>query len=174
MAYRYRYFDQYGIIARVESDVDIEIGDLVGLVAGSPEASAECVVLPASDSSFWDTDMATSQAIFHDAFIGVSRQNSLQTDLHKNTEIRVATEGVFEYPFDQTQSGTGICIGDYLGPMQNATPDGLLSQELVEVSTCDLMVGRCWKHEESAAETVLCRIFPRIACCCEDGEVVLL
>lgn len=77
---RYKYCDANPVQApAVGTAVVIQPGDLV---TDTPESAADVT---------WDTDLATTQEAFHDAFLGVSGQRSRDGD---TDPIRVNTTGV--------------------------------------------------------------------------------
>lgn len=84
---RWRYGDTNPVISKpIASATVIEVGDLVEMAAGGD-------VTPASLHA-WNTDLATTQDEFQNAFLGVAMQRSRAGDVEP---IRVATSGVFEF-----------------------------------------------------------------------------
>ena len=166
--YRYRFFDKYPIVGKVADAQLIELGDLTGLVPGDPDVDTTCVVEPGIN--FWDTDLATSQAAFALAFLGTAQQTAPTDGIQR---IRIAVDGVFEYACAELGAGYGLCIGDLVGIDGNDEDpvDGLLSQRVVEVATCDLAIGRVWKDAPAGSESVLVRIMPLIRSTCNWFEL---
>lgn len=120
----------------------IQVGDLVATEAADDDPYA------AADET-WDTDLATTQENFHDRFLGVAMQRSRNGD---TDAIRVATSGVFEF---DCASDTYF-HGQLVGPDKD-TGNALLSQQVEDVATANLAVGRVVKYEGSAI-TVGCLV----------------
>lgn len=123
---RWRYGDTQPVVAAVLSETAIQIGDLV----------------------YWDGDQAkpaalqpdqgtepANQQLFASKFLGVAMQRS---PAGKNTPIRVATAGVFEYPTPDS----GLKLGDWVGVDENDAGNALENQRLVKVTVADRAIGR--------------------------------
>ena len=113
----------------------IEIGDLV---TNTPAAAAGVT---------WNTNLATTQEDFHDAFLGVSAQRSRDGD---TDPVRVNTTGVHEFDCDAATFN----IGDLVGPAK-ASGNALENQKVVSVSTANLAIGRVAKQYDSNTTKVL-------------------
>ena len=136
---RWRYGDTNPVIAAVDSDTVIEIGDL--LLQDTDDAK------PASDITDQGTE-TDNQAALADAFLGVAMQRSRAGD---TAPIRVATTGVFEF---DCPSGT-FELGDLVGADENGGGDALLNQQVDSVAAADYAVGRVAKRQGSAVTSVL-------------------
>ena len=136
---RWRYGDTNPVIAAVDSDSVIEIGDL--LWQDGDDAK------PASAISDQGTE-AENQAALAAAFLGVAMQRSRAGD---TVPIRVATTGVFEF---DCPSGT-FELGDLVGADENAAGEALLNQQVDAVAAADRAIGRAAKRNAAAAPSVL-------------------
>jgi hypothetical protein len=136
---RWRYGDTNPVIAAVDADTAIEIGDLVYQEVDDAR--------PASSQVDQGSE-ATNQELFVTQFLGVAMQRSRSGE---STPIRVATTGVFEF---DCPSGT-FELGDLLGPDENAAGDALLNQQVTKVTEGKLAVGRVTKRQAVAATSVL-------------------
>ena len=140
---RWRYGDTKPVVSKaVPTDTVIEIGDLTA-VDGSSNP------IPAADIA-WDTDLATTQEAFHDAFLGVSAQRSRDGDIDP---VRCNTSGVHEFDC----AAATFELGDLVGPAK-AAGNALLSQTVVAVAGANLAVGRVAKRYASNTTTVLVEI----------------
>lgn len=90
-----------------------------------------------------DTDLATTQAAFAAAFVGVAMQAS---PAGTAGYIRVATTGVFEFT-DSTTSPSHSC-GAYVGANLNAATTYLEDTKVISVAKSYLAIGRI-AHVES-------------------------
>jgi hypothetical protein len=136
---RWRYGDTNPVVAAVDAETVIDIGDLVYQETDD--------VRPASSYEYQGSKAATQDA-FVDKFLGVAMQRSRSGE---SSPIRVATTGVFE---SDSPSNT-VELGDLMGPDENATPDGLLSQQVVKVDNSKYAVGRVARREPSSTTSVL-------------------
>jgi len=136
---RWRYGDTNPVVAAVDADTVIEIGDLV--VQDVDDAK------PASSLPDQESESA-NQAAFTAKFLGVAMQRSRAGD---SAPIRVATTGVFEF---DCPSGT-FELGDLVGVDENAAGDALLNQQVAKVAANNLAVGRAAKRVASAGTSVL-------------------
>lgn len=125
----------------VASATVIEVGDLLWWDAGASS------VKPAADFT-WDTDLATTQEQFAKLFVGMSADRSASGD---TDDIQVDAAGVKEFAC----AAATFNIGDMVGPDDNATPDALLSQQVIAVGTAELAIGRVTKRYASNT-TVVC------------------
>jgi len=123
---RWRYGDTQPVVATVDADSNIELGDLL----------------------FWDGDdakpaslqpdqgsEAANQQLFASKFLGVAMQAS---PTGESSPIRVATAGVFEF----TTSGGSFDLGDWVGVDENDAGTALENQRLVKVTNSQLAIGR--------------------------------
>lgn len=136
---RYKYGETNPVMCPVDSATVIEIGDLVYMDTDDAK--------PASTAALWDTNLATTQEAFHDAFLGVAMQQSRSGD---TDPIRVATSGVFEF----AAASDTYELGALVGPDKD-TGDALLDQTVEDVAGANLAVGRIARREGSATTTVL-------------------
>ena len=135
---RWRYGETNPVMMPVDSDVVVEIGDLLYLATDD--------VRPAAALASQGTLAATQEA-FHDNFVGVAMQCSPSGS---SAPIRVATTGVFEF---ECASAT-FDVGDLIGG--NDAGVGELDAQIVdEVATPNLAVGRCVKRVSPAGTKVL-------------------
>jgi hypothetical protein len=119
---RWRYGDTNPVIADVDSETVIEIGDLLWQDTDNAK--------PASDS--------TDQESFADKFLGVAMQRSREgcTD-----PIRVATTGVFEFESDNES----FELGDYV-MAAHADQEHLTNQSVLKTDECNCAIGRVAKR----------------------------
>ena len=136
---RWRYGDTNPVVAAVDSDTVIEIGDL--LWQDTDDAK------PASDITDQGTETANQTALA-DAFLGVAMQRSRSGD---TAPVRVAATGVFEF---DCPSGT-FELGDLVGADENAAGDALLNQQVDSVAAAAYAIGRIAKRQAVAATSVL-------------------
>ncbi len=136
---RWRYGDTNPVVAAVDSDTVIEIGDL--LWQDTDDAK------PASDITDQGTETANQTALA-DAFLGVAMQRSRSGD---TAPVRVAATGVFEF---DCPSGT-FELGDLVGADENAGGDALLNQQVDSVAAAAYAIGRIAKRQASAVTSVL-------------------
>ncbi len=135
---RWRYGETNPVMMPVDTEVAIEIGDLVYLATDDIRAAG---ALGAEET------LAATQELFHDKFVGVAMQCS---PVGVAGPIRVATTGVFE--FDCAEAT--FDVGDLLGG--NDAGAGALDNQLVdEVATPNLAIGRCVKRVLPAGTKVL-------------------
>lgn len=124
---------------RVDSATVIEAGDLLFLDSDD--------VKPASDFT-WDTDLATTQAAFAAAFVGVAHQQSAAGD---TDDVSVDTSPLSVYEFD-VNSAT-YEVGDTLGPDENSS--ALMNQQLEAASAANAIARAA---EYKAASSSLLRV----------------
>ena len=127
------------MVAAVDSDTVIEIGDLVLLNTDDAK--------PASMLVDHGTK-AANQAAFAAAFLGVAMQRSRSGE---TAPIRVATTGVFEF---DCASGT-FELGDMVGLDENAAGNALLNQQVAKVTVSQDAVARVAKRQPTAGTSVL-------------------
>ena len=136
---RWRYGDNNPVMAAVDSETVIEIGDLV--YQDTDDAK------PASTLSN-EQGGESAKKRFADAFLGVAIQRSRSGD---TDPIRVATTGVFEL---DCPSGT-FELGDLVGAGENSVGMALLNQQVAKVSAAKYAIGRVARRETGATKTVL-------------------
>ncbi len=136
---RWRYGDTNPVVAAVDSDTVIDIGDLVYQDVDDAK--------PASAQADQGSE-AANQELFADKFLGVAMQRSRAGEAEP---IRVATTGVFEL---DCPSGT-FELGDLVGADENASGDGLLCQQVAPVTLSKYAIGRVAKRVATAATSLL-------------------
>jgi hypothetical protein len=146
-AFRLRHDDTDKFLGAVDSSTVIEIGDLVYLDTDD--------VKPASSQADQLTEEA-NQALLASRFAGVAMQASDNGDTQP---IRVATDGIFEFP---CPSGTWE-IGDLVGASENVGGDALEDQQVEAVVRPELALGYVAQREPSAVTIVKVRLLSRVA-----------
>ena len=136
---RWRYGDTSPVVLPVDSDVEIEIGDLVYLDIDD----AKCASGQADQGS-----LDSNQELFHDNFVGVAMQSS---PTGSADSIRIATSGVFEFdcPLSTFE------VGGLVGVNENTGGTELEDQNLIAVATPNLAIGRCAKRLATSGNRVL-------------------
>ena len=135
---RWRYGDTNPVVAAVDANTVIEIGDL--LWQDTDDAK------PAG-SFAWNANLVTTQDGFAAKFLGVAMQRSRSG----NGAVRVATTGVFEF---DCASGT-FELGDMVGPAGNTGGTALLNQQVAKVAASHSAIGRLAKRQAAATTSVL-------------------
>lgn len=133
--FAYRYGETDPITVAFKTGVAVSVGDLCFI-----DTADGHTVKPAT-SFTWNTNLATTQAAFTPLFAGVSAQRYDGTNVAigiKDNLLRVDTAGVF----DLACASASFNVGDYVGPDQNATPNGLLAQQVVAVADAAHAIGR--------------------------------
>lgn len=145
MANGHKYEDPMPVtpVAKISATV-ISAGDLIYLDAG-----ASNVPKPAGDFT-WDTDLATTQESFIDAFLGVALDTAIAG---QTPRIRVGTRGVYEFDC----ASASFAVGAYVGPAKQSG-NLLEPQKVAAVATADLAIGRVVEATSSATK-VKVRIF---------------
>ncbi len=123
---RWRYGDTQPVVATVDADTNIELGDL--LFWDGDDAK------PASLQPDQGTE-AANQQLFASKFLGVAMQASPTGESYL---IRVATAGVFEF----TTPGGSFELGDWVGVDENDAGTALENQRLVKVTDSQTAIGR--------------------------------
>ena len=136
---RWRYGDTNPVVASVDAETVIEIGDLIYQDVDDAKPAA---LLPDQGSE------AANQELFAFDFLGVAMQRSRAGVADS---IRVATTGVFEF---DCPSGT-FELGDIVGPDENTAGDALLNQQIAKVAESCSAIGRVAKREPLATNRVL-------------------
>lgn len=103
----------------VASATVIEVGDICWQDRSAGEAK------PASDFT-WTSDRETTSATFRRDFAGVAMGSSDDGETH---DIPIAQAGRFVFDC----ASASFEIGDLVGPDDNATPDGLLDQQVIGI-----------------------------------------
>jgi hypothetical protein len=136
---RWRYGDTNPVVAAVNAETVVEIGDLVWLDTDDAK--------PASGIANQGSKTANQTAL-KAKFLGVAMQRSRIDDV---APIRVATTGVFEF---DCPSGT-FELGDLIGGDTNAAGALLLNQQAAKVASSSCAIGRIAKRQASATTSVL-------------------
>lgn len=154
----WKYGDCFPVLAQAPVTlVAIARGDMVGqggTITGATSAASITAgtPYPASDQP-WDTNLATTQEAFHDAFLGVSEQ-----EVNAGTpRPRINTAGVHEF---DCASGTWA-IGALVGPAKQSG-NLLEDQKVASVATANLAIGRVAVPVLSASTKVLVKIMSTI------------
>jgi hypothetical protein len=143
---RWRYGDTNPVVAAVNSETVIEIGDLV--VQDVDDAKPAAVLADQGSE-------VANQAALVNAFLGVAMQRSRAGE---TAPIRVATTGVFEF---DCPSGT-FELGDMVGADENAAGTALLNQTVAKVTASAGAIGRVAKRVSPAGTTVLVNILSTV------------
>jgi hypothetical protein len=136
---RWRYGDTNPVVAAVDSDSVIEIGDLVWLDTDDAKRASARADLGSEPAN---------QEAFAEKFLGVAMQRSRSGD---TAPIRVATTGVFEL---DCPSGT-FELGELVGADENAGGTALLDQQVAKVTNSRYAIGRVAKRQPTAGTSVL-------------------
>jgi hypothetical protein len=136
---RWRYGDTNPVVAAVDAQTTIEIGDLV--FQDTDDAK------PASAQADQGSE-AANQELFAHNFLGVAMQRSRAG---QSDSVRVATTGVFELDC----ASSTFELGDLVGVEENAAGNALTNQEIVKVSDSRYAIGRVAKRVPNAATSVL-------------------
>ena len=136
---RWRYSDTNPVNAAVDSEIVIEIGDLVWQDVDDAK--------PASSQADQSSETA-NQELFADNFLGVAMQRSRSGD---TDPIRVASTGVFEF---NCPSGT-FELGDLVGVDEASGGTALEDQQVASVAATKYAIARVAKRVGTAATSVL-------------------
>jgi len=144
---RWRYGETNPVIAAVDAETVIEIGDLL--------YQEDNLAKPASDQTDALSE-GSNQILFAENFLGPSMQRSRagETD-----PIRVATTGVFQYdcPADT------YYLGDMIGADENTAGNALLNQQVTKCASLPgRAIGRVARNEPLSATSILVDIRSRI------------
>ena len=138
---RHRHGEQLLVKCAVDSTTVIEVGDMVWLDTDD--------VKPASDFT-WNTDLATTQAAFAAAFVGVAQEASASGDTDE-VSVDVSPLAVYE----MAAASSTYEIGDTVGPDQSGTGStAALMDQQVESAVAASSIARCVKRRTSAGTTV--------------------
>ena len=140
---RWRYGDANPVVAAVDSETVIEIGDLLWQDVDDAKPASG---MPLEDLEDEDGD----QYSFAQRFLGVAMQRSRPRD---NTPIRVATTGVFEF---DCPSGT-FELGDLVG-LGGDKCGGVYDQEVAKATSPADAIARVARREPHLGTTVLVAI----------------
>ncbi|MEZ6046572.1 MAG: hypothetical protein R3C11_13565, partial [Planctomycetaceae bacterium] len=132
---RYRSGQVQLVKVRVDSSTVIEAGDLVFLDGDD--------VKPAADFT-WDTDLATTQAAFAAAFLGVAHQASANGDTEP-VSVDVSPHAVYEFDV----AATTYEVGELLGPDENSS--ALHAQQLESVANGGLAIARAVEYRSTSS-----------------------
>lgn len=136
---RWRYGDTNPVVAAVDAETVIEIGDLVFQDVDDAK--------PATAQADQGTELANRE-LFAQKFLGVAMQRSRAGD---TASIRVATTGVFEYDC----SASTVELGDLVGIAKATVGTGLVNQQVVKVSAATEAIGRVARRSATATTAVL-------------------
>jgi len=123
---RWRYGDTQPVVAAVDADSNIELGDLL---FWDGDDAKPAVLQPDQGTE------AANQQLFASKFLGVAMQAS---PAGESQPIRVATAGVFEF----ATPGGSFDLGDWVGVDENDAGTALENQRLVKVTGSQLAIGR--------------------------------
>jgi len=128
---RWRYGDTNPVVAAVDRDTVIEIGDL--LYQDTDDAK------PASSQADRGSGSA-NQEFFSQRFLGVAMQRSRSGD---TDPIRVATTGVFEFDYCPDRGEPGLELGDLVGVDNQVGNDALslANQQVARVFAATVFAG---------------------------------
>ena len=147
---RWRYGETKPVVSHdVDAETLVEIGDLLFQDGGDeeqPRPAAAVGTIPEDHAT-----LAAAQEAFHDEFLGVAMQRSGAGDTQG---VRVATAGVFEFPC----ASATFALGTLVGVAENGGGTALLNQQVVEVATPNLAIGRVAKAYATATTRVLVEI----------------
>ena len=136
---RWRYGDTNPVLAAVDAETVIEIGDLVYQEFDDAR--------PASMQADKGSKTA-NQECFCSQFLGVAMQRSRSGEA---TPIRVATTGVFEFDCPATT----FELGDPVGVDENTVGDALLNQQVTKVAAVKHAIGRDAKRQTDTTTVLI-------------------
>ena len=136
---RWRYGETNPVVAAVDAETEIAIGDLLFHDADRalPARAMEPTGSPAAD-----------RAAFAGAFLGVAMQRSPAGEARP---VRVATTGVFELDC----AAMSLSLGDLVGVAVDGGEGKLRDQAVMEVATPSEAIGRVARREPAAVERAL-------------------
>lgn len=110
----------------------------------------------------WDTDLATTQAAFHDAFRGVStaRRVALQTADGGIADGNIIESGEFVYPC--AALGAAAKVGEYVAPAKQ-TGDLLEPQKVAITATLGNAIGVLSRDAAAGATFLYFKIKPALS-----------
>jgi len=136
---RWRYGDTKPVVAKVDSNTVIKIGDLLYLSDNKAVPAANMTLL---------SDTATTQTGFSTVFLGVAMQHS---GAGESAPIRISTSGIFEFECPSAVYELGDLVGIYV----NTTDSVLENQMLTKVSSTACAIGRVWRYQSAATTSIL-------------------
>ena len=136
---RWRYGDTNPVIAAVDADAQIAIGDLLYQEVNDARPAAAHNDLGSEEAN---------QLVFAEKFLGVAMQRSRDGE---TAPVRVATTGVFEF---DCPAGA-FELGDLVGIDENLSGNGLLSQQVAKVADSRYAIGRVARREPLPTTSVL-------------------
>lgn len=139
---RWRYGETNPVVAAVDAETVIEIGDLVWQDGDDAKPAADL-----------DVPATMIRSTFAHSFLGVAMQRSRQGD---SSPVRVATTGVFEFDYPD---GDQFVLGELIAPclLFGVRDRGmrLESQAVTKVAQSKLAIGRVARREDTPSRTVL-------------------
>lgn len=148
--YNYRRGETNPVVAKVLTIQAVALGDAVGLSSGN--------VIRAEDESF--SNLSQAQFDFAAKFLGVAVQRKVSGTAYpghgggRDNEMRVATEGVFEF----NVAATTLEVGQLMGMAEDSSD--LDSQKVEIVSEASRAIGTVEERKTIASATkVKLRIF---------------
>ena len=145
---RWRFGDTNPVMAAVDPDTVIEIGDLLWQDTGDAKPASALPCNSHIEPDHEKEDHCNWQRSFADAFLGVAMQRSRSGD---TAPVRVAATGVFGF---DCPSGT-FELGDLIGADENSAGDALLNQTVDSVAVATHAIGRVAKRQAEAVTSVL-------------------
>ncbi len=139
---RWRYGETAPVVAAVDTESTIEIGDLIWLDGG--------LAKPAHSFPPAGTAAATRRS-FAAAFLGVAMQQSRRGE---SQAIRVATRGVFEFDV----AATTCSLGQWVGLAIDQTSGSPLSQQVEKVTEAAEAIGRVAARSDRPTTKILVEI----------------
>jgi len=131
MPARHIYGDGKAVRVKTTASTMTNVGDLLGLVTG---ASQPAQLFP------WTTDLVTTQAAFHGAFVGGAADASA---INVDSDILAYTAGIHQYPC--AALGSAANIGTFVGPAK-AAGNNLDAQTVAVVADAAHAIGRTVEH----------------------------
>ena len=129
----------------VDTTVVIEAGDMVYQDVDD--------VRPATSFTYVSADLPATQANFAAKFLGIALEASANGD---TADITIGAKGVYELAC----VAATFEVGDLVGPDDNATPDGLLDQQIIGLGESDWgAIGRVVRRYSANTTRVLVEIF---------------
>jgi len=139
--------DSKAIKVDVKGGVVIHQGDEIWL-----HSDGYCY--PASAAELWNTNIATTLADLHTAFVGISMDQRMASQT-ADGKILVATDGVFQMTFSAT---TQQEIGTMVKGVQDGANVYLLSSQVQVAAAANLAIGRLAERVLAGATTAKVRI----------------
>lgn len=147
---RWRYSDTNQVVAKVLPETVIETGDLLCQVM--TERPRVFHAIPVVDlpepPNFAVGGVQAYQEELSRLFLGVAMQRSRTGDSHP---IRVATTGVFEYPYDLEAVWLGMLVGVHVDPAAKRPSN----QQVDLVTKLVRAIGRVAKYDKTEGEILV-------------------